>query len=143
MENWQLVRMATEAPTLRDLQSLPVWKQSELLLRRLATQYPDSQATFGKMNFDMGVFATDLASGYPPHEVMAVKDMLLGAPWKRLESAGLIRDDGRGWFRVTFKGFEAVKNAETAFSNQERSSLPSDCSIPIFRIMRTTSMRAG
>lgn len=119
MENWQLVSIAAEAPTLRDLQSLPAWKQGQLLLRRLATQYPNSSLTFGKMNLDLPALASDLASGYPRHEVMAVKDLLLGAPWKKLESDGFIRDDGRGWFRITPEGFEAAHHAEAVFAHQE------------------------
>jgi hypothetical protein len=41
MESWELLSIAAVVPTLRDLQSLPVPKQSQLLLRRLATQYGD------------------------------------------------------------------------------------------------------
>lgn len=62
---WHLVRMAAEAPTLKDLKALPLSKQAQLLLRRLATQYPNSHSSVGKMNLDMDVYARDLASGYP------------------------------------------------------------------------------
>ena len=119
LESWKLVKMAAEAPTLKDLKALPLPKQAQLLLRRLATQYPTSDSTVGRMNLDMQVYASDLASGYPPNEVVAVKDLLLGAPWKRLESEGLIRDNGSGFFHVTAEGFEAVKKAEAFFINRD------------------------
>ena len=44
--------------------------------------------SFGKMNFDMRVHASVLASGYPESVAEGVKDLLLAAPWKRLESDG-------------------------------------------------------
>ncbi len=119
MEKWELPSIAAEAPTLGDLRSLPTWKQSQLLLRRLATHYRDPAATFGKMNLDLLPYATDIAQGYPPTEIIPVKDLLLGAPWKKLEMDGLIRDDGRGWFHVTPEGFKAARNADIAFSSQE------------------------
>jgi hypothetical protein len=119
LDHWRLINMAVEVPTLKDLKALPVSKQAQLLLRRLATQYPNSQLSVGKMNLDMPVYARDLASGYPPNEVDAVKDLLLGAPWKRLESDGYIRDNGHNFFHVTAEGFEAAKEAEAFFSNRD------------------------
>jgi len=71
------------------------------------------------MNLDLTPYAGDLANGYPSQEVIAVKDLLLGAPWKKLELDGFIRDDGQGWFRVTAEGFEAARHAEAVFANQE------------------------
>jgi hypothetical protein len=111
--------MAAEAPTLKDLRALPVSKQAQLLLRRLATQYPTSQSSVGKMNLDMAPFARDLASGYQDGEVNAVKDLLLGAPWKRLESDGYIRDNGHNFFHVTEEGYEAAKKSEAFFVNRD------------------------
>jgi hypothetical protein len=119
LEKWHLIRMADEVPTLKDLKALPVSKQAQLLLRRLATQYPRSDMSFGKMNLDMRVHAGDLASGYPESEVMAVKDLLLGAPWKRLESDGFIRDNGHNFFHVTAEGYEAAQKSEAFFVNRE------------------------
>jgi hypothetical protein len=119
LEKWHLVRMAEEAPTLQDLKVLSVSKQAQLLLRRLATQYPRSDMSFGKMNLELGVHAADLASGYPGNEVMAVKNLLLGAPWKRLESDGFIRDNGQNFFHVTMEGYEAAKQAEAFFVNRD------------------------
>ena len=51
-------RMAAEVPTLKDMKALSVSKQAQLLLRRLATLYPNSQSSFGKRNLNMQ--ATDL-----------------------------------------------------------------------------------
>jgi hypothetical protein len=119
LEKWHLVRMAAEAPTLQDLRALPISKQAQLLLRRLATQYPTSQSSVGRMNLDMAVHAKDLASGYPASEVNAVKDLLLGAPWKRLEADGFIRDNGHNFFHVTAEGYEAAKKSEAFFVNRD------------------------
>ena len=119
LARWQLVRMADEAPTLKDLRALPASRQAQLLLRRLATQYPNSQSSVGKMNLDIPAYASDLASGYPSNEVAAVKDLLLGAPWKRLESDGFIRDNGQGFFHVTAEGYEAAKKTEAFFVNRD------------------------
>lgn len=119
MEKWELSRIADIAPTLKDLESLSLSKQSQLLLRRLATQYRSPEFTFGKMNFNLLANATDLAMGYPAHEILAVKDFLLGAPWKKLESEGLIRDNGGGWCNVTLAGFKAAQNAEAEFVSNE------------------------
>jgi hypothetical protein len=116
---WQLVRMADEAPTLKDLRALPASKQAQLLLRRLATQLPNNRSSVGKMNLDIPAYASDLASGYPPSEVAAVKDLLLGAPWKRLESDGFIRDNGQGFFHVTAEGYEAAKKTGASFLNRD------------------------
>jgi hypothetical protein len=74
---------------------------------------------FGKMNFDLEAHASNLASGYPPAEANAVKNLLLGAPWKRLESDGFIRDNGNNFFHVTAEGYEAAKQAETFFVNRD------------------------
>jgi hypothetical protein len=119
LEKWNLVRMAAEAPTLQDLRALPISKQAQLLLRRLATQYPTSQSSVGRMNLDIPVYASDLASGYPASEVSAVKDLLLGAPWKRLEADGFIRDNGQNFFHVTAEGYEAAKKSEAFFVNRD------------------------
>jgi hypothetical protein len=119
LENWHLRNMAAEIPTLKDLKALSVPKQAQLLLRRLATQYPNSGSSVGKMNLDMPVYASDLASGYPLIEVNAVKDLLLGAAWKRLEADGFIRDNGHNFFHVTEEGYEAAKKADTFFVNRE------------------------
>jgi hypothetical protein len=61
LEKWHLVRMAAEVPTLKDLRALPVSKQAQLLLRRLATQYPSSDMSVGKMNLDMHVHASEFS----------------------------------------------------------------------------------
>jgi Protein of unknown function (Hypoth_ymh) len=119
LDKWHLVRMAAEAPTLRDLKALSISKQAQLLLRRLATQYPRSDMSVGKMNLDMYVHAKDLASGYSDSEVTAVKDLLLAAPWKRLESDGFIRDNGHNFFHVTAEGYEAAKKCEAFFVNRD------------------------
>jgi hypothetical protein len=119
LEKWHLVRMAAEVPTLKDLRALPISRQAQLLLRRLATQYTRSDMSVGKMNLDIFVHAQDLASGYPDTEVKAVKDLLLGAPWKRLESDGLIRDNGQNFFHVTAEGYEAAKQSEAFFVNRD------------------------
>jgi hypothetical protein len=119
LESWNLVKMAAEIPTLKDMKALSVSKQAQLLLRRLATLFPSSRSSFGRRNLDMQVHASDLASGFPPNEVLAVKDLLLGAPWKRLESEGLIRDNGEGFFHVTVEGFEAVKNVDAFFVDRD------------------------
>jgi hypothetical protein len=111
--------MAAEVSTLRDLKALPTSKQAQLLLRRLATQYPRSDMSVGKMNLDMQVHARGLASGYSESEVIAVKDLLLGAPWKRLESDGLIRDNGHNFFHVTAEGYEAAKKSEAFLVNRD------------------------
>jgi hypothetical protein len=116
---WKLPSITAAAATLSELRSLPVPKQTQLLLRRLATQYGDSRVSFGKMNFALLPHATDLAQGFPPHEIMAVKELLLGAPWKRLELDGFIQDDGRGFFHVTPEGYEAAQNADTEFIQSE------------------------
>jgi hypothetical protein len=81
--------MAAEVPTLKDLKALPSSKEAQLLLRRLATLNRDSSSTFAKKNLDMQAHASDLASGYPPSEVMAVKDLLLGAPMEPTYQAEL------------------------------------------------------
>jgi hypothetical protein len=111
--------MADEVPTLKDLKGLAIPKQAQLLLRRLATQYPHVDMTFGKMNYALLPHATGLASGYPANEVVAVKDLLLGAPWKKLEAEGFIADNGQGFFHVTTEGYEAAKDAEAVFQNRE------------------------
>jgi hypothetical protein len=71
------------------------------------------------MNLDMPLHASDLASGYPASEVNAVKDLLLGAPWKRLEADGFIRDNGHNFFHVTAEGYEAAKKSEAFFVNRD------------------------
>jgi hypothetical protein len=119
LEKWHLIRMAAEAPTLRDLKALSTSKQAQLLLRRLATQYPRGDMSVGKMNLDMYVHAKDLASGYSDSEVTAVKDLLLAAPWKRLESDGFIRDNGRNFFYVTAEGYEAARKCEAFFVSRD------------------------
>ena len=118
LESWHLVRMSDEVSTLKDLRALPISKQARLLLRRLATQYPTGQS-FGKMNLDMPVYASDLASGYSQSEVTTVKDLLLGAPWKTLEADGFIRDNGHNFFHVTTEGYEAAKRADSFFVNRD------------------------
>jgi hypothetical protein len=119
LEKWHLTRMADEVPTLKALKGISISKQAQLLLRRLATQYPRSDMTFGKMNFALHVYAADLASGYELNEITAVKDLLLGAPWKKLEAEGFIADNGQGFFHVTIEGYEAAKQAEAVFQNRE------------------------
>jgi hypothetical protein len=119
LEKWQLARMADEVPTLKDLKALPISKQAQLLLRRLATQYPRTELSVGKMNLAMRVHASELANGFPESEVMSVKDLLLGAPWTRLESDGFIRDNGQGFFHVTPEGYEAAKESESVFVDRD------------------------
>jgi Protein of unknown function (Hypoth_ymh) len=106
---WKLPSITPEAPTLNYLSALSIPKQAHLLLRKLATQYGDPRVKFGKMNFDIPAHAGDLAMGYSPDEIIGVKELLLGAPWKKLESDGLIRDDGRGFFNITAEGFKVAE----------------------------------
>jgi hypothetical protein len=51
--------------------------------------------------------------------VTAVENLLLGAPWKRLEADGFIRDNGHNFFHVTTEGYEAAKQAEAFFVNRD------------------------
>ena len=95
LEKWHLISMATEVPTLKDLRALPVARQAQLLLRRLATQSPRSDMSVGRMNLDIDVHARDLASGYPDNEVTAVKNLLLAAPWKSSNQTGSFETTGR------------------------------------------------
>jgi len=72
------------------------------------------QYAIGKMNFDLEGYSAKLANGFPPQEMIAAKNHLLGAPWEFLVTNGLIRGNGQGFFTVTDDGMAAAKNAETA-----------------------------
>lgn len=124
IEKWKLRTIAEVAPSLDSLKKLPPEKQAMLLLRRLATAYGSSSNSFGKMNFELPGYASDLISGYSPLEAHRVKDYLLGAPWTYLATHGYIRDNGHGFFSVTEEGFQAAHNADqTTVSIEIRSAL--------------------
>jgi hypothetical protein len=75
--------------------------------------------SFGKMNFAIPAYASILNQGYASQEATQVKDLLLGAPWKELETQGFIRDNGQGFFVVTEEGFEAARASESVAVNRE------------------------
>jgi hypothetical protein len=119
LENWKLINISDEAPTLEDLRALGTAKQSLLLLRRLATLNYNPASRFNKGSFYRTPLGDDLTGGYKPEDARAVKDLLLGAPWHRLESDGFISGDGMGWFCIMPEGFEAVKHAEVVLVDRE------------------------
>jgi hypothetical protein len=61
------------------------------------------------MNFELQGYSTMLANGFPPQEMTAAKNHLLGAPWEFLFTNGLIRGDGQGFFTVTDDGMAAAR----------------------------------
>ncbi len=128
MESWKLTSIATFALTLKDLKSLPPERQSRLLLRRLATAFPHPDQPIGKMNFALPAYASFLVQGYPDGEQVAVADFLLGAPWKKLENDGLIRDNGHGFFYITAEGWETLESLNSA-DNQFDSHIPPTANI--------------
>jgi hypothetical protein len=99
--------------TYKDLKSLPIPKQAQILLCRLAKLHATSGNTFSSYNY--GRQPEDLAHGFPHTEARAITDLLLGAPWRWLENEGLIRQLGNNWHCITEEGYEAVKNPEPAF----------------------------
>ena len=118
METWKLVSIASAVGTLDGLKSLSIQKQSMLLLRRLATQFPPP-TTFGKMNFELSAYALMLTGGFPVGEAHAAKEYLLAAPWQFLITRGYIRDNGQGFFLVTDDGLNAAKNADVETVNMQ------------------------
>jgi hypothetical protein len=99
--------------TYKDLKSLPIPKQAQILLCRLAKLHATSGNTFSSYNYSRQ--PEDLAHGFPRTEARAVTDLLLGAPWRWLENEGLIRQLGNNWHCITEAGYEAAKNPEPAF----------------------------
>ena len=123
-EKWKLQTIAEVAPSLDLLKKLPPDRQAMLLLRRLAAAYGSRSNSFGKMNFQLPGYASDLNAGYSVQEAHRVKDYLLGAPWTYLATHGYIRDNGQGFFSVTDEGFQAAQNADqTIVSIEIRSAL--------------------
>ena len=104
--------------TYKDLKSLPIPKQAQILLRRLAKLHPTSGNTFSSYNY--GRQPGDIAHGFPHAKARAVTDLLSGAPWRWLENEGLIRQLGNNWHCVTEAGYEAATSPEAAFfANKE------------------------
>ena len=99
--------------TYKDLKSLPIPKQAQILLCRLAKFHPTSANTFSSYNYSRQ--PEDVAHGFPRTEARVVTDLLIGAPWKWLESEGLIRQSRDNWYCITEEGYEAAKNPEPAF----------------------------
>lgn len=112
VEKWKLQTIAEVAPSLDSLKKLPPERQAMLLLRRLATAYGSGSNSFGKMNFVLPGYASDLIAGYSPLDAHRVKDYMLGAPWTYLAAHGYIRDNGHGFFSVTEEGFQAAQNSD-------------------------------
>jgi Protein of unknown function (Hypoth_ymh) len=118
MEEWKLTSIARVVGTLDGLRSLPIPKQAFLLLRRLATQFPEP-ATFGKMNFQLQAYSRMLTDGFPMMETISARDYLLSTPWQYLVNHGFIRDNGQGFYCVTDDGLNAAKNSDIAAVNME------------------------
>jgi hypothetical protein len=103
--------------TYKDLKSLPIPMQAQLLLCRLAKFHPTSAHTFSAYNY--GRTPEVLAAGFPSSEARAVTDLLLAAPWRWLENQGLIRQEGNSFHSITEEGYEAARNPEPAFADRE------------------------
>ena len=99
--------------TYKELKSLPVPKQAQILLCRIAKFHPTSANTFASYNYE--TMPESLAAGFPGTEARAVTDLLLGAPWRWLENQGFIRRMGNDFHCITPEGYEAAKNPEHAF----------------------------
>lgn len=117
-----LSSLADTAPTLHDLKSLSLERQSKLLLARLAVVYPQVQSAGGlhKGNFLLANDPFGLALGYSHAENEKVRRHLLGAPWTILVNRGYIVDPaGNGFYSVSDEGYEALKNPESSPIREE------------------------
>jgi formylglycine-generating enzyme required for sulfatase activity len=105
--------LAAQAPSLADLQALPLEVKSRFLLGKLAKM--DANRTRPLRREELGGLEDpfEMSSGYPTAESQAIRLHLLGAPWNHLIEHGLLTPlNEPGVFIVSEKAISSLIHAE-------------------------------
>ncbi len=98
------------APTLAELQKLPMEYKSRLLLARLEKIGRHDGDALHKGNLMLHVDTYQLAAGYPDQEKRQVMEHLIGGPWPKLVNDGYLVDiGGQGFHKVSAEGLDLVQ----------------------------------